>query len=406
MATTGRSKRKAQDVEKDDDFATKDSKRRRPVEKAAKKKSGFDDDDGFVFKRPASSGPSAPATNGAVVETRQQPPVNPFPPPALPTAPRYPSTVNERRRPTTPDRSLPASFLRPAGMDSIVALPLSDTPVIRKNQDLRQQGGRRRSSLGMRGKRASSMGNGFVALPHPEIPYEDFHKHISVDLPEPLRMKQLLAWCSRRALDEQKAKERPADSSSGAIARAIAEEVLKDLIDNKINTSWYSREDDAATISPIKKKPHPTNIENLRKIKECEQKLARLKGEQQAWATLVPDQPSDHPQAAPAEREIHPVDAEEAEFLASLDAQQATDAEMRKWLGTAESELEFQVDRFFHSLHSIKMFGETADGYGGRLLQQAAEALDKRDQKAKKAVGTMGVDTMDVLRSVARGDNQ
>ncbi len=43
-----------------------------------------------------------------------------------------------------------------------VPIPLSETPMIRKNTDIRKQ--RRRSSLDKRGKRASSMGNRFVGL--------------------------------------------------------------------------------------------------------------------------------------------------------------------------------------------------------------------------------------------------
>jgi kinetochore protein Mis13/DSN1 len=43
-----------------------------------------------------------------------------------------------------------------------IPIPLAETPMIRKNTDIRKQ--RRRSSLDKRGKRASSMGNGFVGL--------------------------------------------------------------------------------------------------------------------------------------------------------------------------------------------------------------------------------------------------
>ena len=101
--------------------------------------------------------------------------------------------------------------------DTFVALPISDTPIIRRNQDLRQQAtGRRRSSLSLRGNRTSSIGNGFEALPHPDVAHEDFHKHIKADFPEPVRMKQLLAWCARRALDEQKAKYASTESSNAA----------------------------------------------------------------------------------------------------------------------------------------------------------------------------------------------
>ena len=53
-------------------------------------------------------------------------------------------------------------------------------------------------------------------MPHPDVAYEDFYKHIKADLPEPVRMKQLLAWCARRALDEQKAKYASTESSNPA----------------------------------------------------------------------------------------------------------------------------------------------------------------------------------------------
>ena len=56
----------------------------------------------------------------------------------------------------------------------------------------------------------------FIATPHPDVAYEDFHKHIKADLPEPVRMKQLLAWCARRALDEQKVKYASTESSNAA----------------------------------------------------------------------------------------------------------------------------------------------------------------------------------------------
>jgi kinetochore protein Mis13/DSN1 len=54
--------------------------------------------------------------------------------------------------------------------DAVVALPISDTPIIRRNQDLRQQaGGRRRSSLSLRGNRTSSIGNGFEGSSHSKM---------------------------------------------------------------------------------------------------------------------------------------------------------------------------------------------------------------------------------------------
>ena len=87
-----------------------------------------------------------------------------------------------------------------------IALPISDTPVINRNKEMRKKGtGNRRSSLGMRGRRASSLiENGHTAIPHREVETTEFYKHIEAEgLMEPRRMKQLLTWCGERALSEK-----------------------------------------------------------------------------------------------------------------------------------------------------------------------------------------------------------
>jgi kinetochore protein Mis13/DSN1 len=121
-----------------------------------------------------------------------------------------------------------------------IALPFADTPIINRNKEMRKASAdkNRRSSSGMRGRRASSLidegrGNGelaqdlqrtqsevlgctagssetceielradkiIAALPHPEVPTAEFYKHISADLTEPRRMRCLLGWCGSRAL--------------------------------------------------------------------------------------------------------------------------------------------------------------------------------------------------------------
>lgn len=126
----------------------------------------------------------------------------------------------------------------PAGTK--VALPAADTPVIQRNKELRgakSDKGRRRSSLGMRGRRASSLidsgaSNGrhslggasekranrtiaLVALPHREVGTADFYKHIADDgLPEPRRMRQLLIWCATRALGDKPSGSHSEDQSA------------------------------------------------------------------------------------------------------------------------------------------------------------------------------------------------
>jgi len=148
-----------------------------------------------------------------------------------------------------------------------IALPFADTPVLRRNKEMRKnsgQGGQRRSSSGLRGRRASSLidsgaSNGtdyiafntasskppakiygkhrsimvseetdagseselvanvvsfsdedaladdddFIAVPHAEVDTTEFYKLIEQSLTEPRRMKQLLIWCGTRALPEK-----------------------------------------------------------------------------------------------------------------------------------------------------------------------------------------------------------
>jgi kinetochore protein Mis13/DSN1 len=86
-----------------------------------------------------------------------------------------------------------------------IALPFSDTPIINRNKEMRKKTGNRRSSLGMRGRRASSLiESGHSAIPHREVDAAEFYKHIEAEgLTEPRRMKQLLTWCGERSLAEK-----------------------------------------------------------------------------------------------------------------------------------------------------------------------------------------------------------
>jgi kinetochore protein Mis13/DSN1 len=230
-----------------------------------------------------------------------------------------------------------------------IALPFADTPIIRRNKEMRQQtkSKHRRSSTGLRGRRASSLiesgtSNGRiiytystkyvsksaskitrisslfsesstpsqcdveedqqieeqftnhfldnVAVPHADVAIPDFYKHIEQSLPEPRRMKQLLTWCGTRALPEKAhggtgdANEMLAKDS----ARHISEELLKDFANKAELSDWFSREDgpeqdDASVI----KKPNPRNVRNAEKLKELEEEIQRLQEEKQSWEGLL-----------------------------------------------------------------------------------------------------------------------
>lgn len=108
-----------------------------------------------------------------------------------------------------------------------ITLPMSDTPIINRNKEMRKKGtGNRRSSLGSRGRRASSLiESGQTAIPHREVNPAEFYKHIEAEgLTEPRRMKQLLTWCGERALSDKP----PHGSKNASIV--LGGQFLRDLI--------------------------------------------------------------------------------------------------------------------------------------------------------------------------------
>lgn len=300
-------------------------------------------------------------------------------------------------------------------MDSVIPLSTRDTPMIRKNKELRQQsraGGHRRSSSGLRGKRASSIGNGFRAVPHPDIDARDFYKHIADDLPDPLRMRQLLAWCARRAFDEQKVrldaappeKGQVMDRNAATIAQVVKQEVLMDLIESRIETSWYHRPEGPPK-TPTK--PNPQNEENRAKIEHLQTVLERLRTEERQWKALITNPPTSQATMT-NDKDIQPEDLSllrprERAFWENVQQQDSRDAErVQEWMGGEESKLELQVDKLFHMLHSVRMLGKAAEGFSEQALSQAAEAFDARRERAQEEARTTDVSPRDILRTLSR----
>ncbi|KAL8786136.1 MAG: hypothetical protein Q9195_008340 [Heterodermia aff. obscurata] len=209
--------------------------------------------------------------------------------------PSTPAPVSESRPETEPQEPQAAV---PAEIPSIqneevtkVALPFADTPIIRRNQEMRANSGQRRSSLGNRGRRASSLidsgkSNGkhphrtrweigdrdLVALPHEGVDTREYYKHIESGLPEPRRMRQLLIWCGTRALGE-KPSFSAEDSHAKLAAREIQQQLLKDFSVKSEFSDWFSRRE--STPPPRTPRPNPKNLSNLSLIADLEQKIAR-----------------------------------------------------------------------------------------------------------------------------------
>ncbi|QDS77368.1 hypothetical protein FKW77_005632 [Venturia effusa] len=264
-----------------------------------------------------------------------------------------------------------------------IALPFADTPVIRRNKEMRQQtkSKHRRSSTGLRGRRASSLiesgtSNGriihtygtkyisksaskvirfsslfseaesdpqcdddddlqteeqftndfldYVAVPHADVAITDFYKHIEQSLPEPRRMKQLLTWCGTRALPE---KAHGGTGDAGEMlakdsARHISEELLKDFANKAEMSDWFSREDGPVEEDvSVVKKPNPRNIRNAEKLKELEEEIARLQSEKQSWEGLLSTKsPPEIQPSDPGKLDPELLDPAQATILATLQA--------------------------------------------------------------------------------------
>lgn len=180
------------------------------------------------------------------------------------------TTANE------PDRDMDNSRENES-RSTVISLPFSDTPVINRNKEMRKKGtGSRRSSLGLRGRRASSLiENGHSAIPHREVETAEFYKHIEADgLSEPRRMKQLLTWNGERCLGEKPAHGETNDLAEQAgeaykkgrnrvklivTARTIKEGLLQDISNKSEFSDWFTREESAPR--KVIKVPNPRNIE-------------------------------------------------------------------------------------------------------------------------------------------------
>ncbi|ERS99107.1 hypothetical protein HMPREF1624_04303 [Sporothrix schenckii ATCC 58251] len=312
-----------------------------------------------------------------------------------------------------------------------IALPFSDTPIINRNKELRRKTGQRRSSVGMRGRRASSLiDNGHSALPHREVDAAEFYKHIEAEgLPEPRRMRQLLMWCGERALSE-KPPHGSANSSALLGARAIQDQLLKDFANRAEFSNWFGRDelpDDEAQKAkkPVVLKPNPRNIEHEEKIAELEARIKRLKEEKKKWMSMAKPtldlQPLYAADASPADLAKVPplpdeslLDPEEAKMLqAVLPRQQQSEAEatsdaaafraqIQERVGHLRTAAAFQVDHLAANVHVLDQRVAVAGREADLLLRLGAARLKAREDREKAAVGTREMPVMEVLRSLGR----
>ncbi|KAF2220857.1 Mis12-Mtw1 protein family-domain-containing protein [Elsinoe ampelina] len=315
----------------------------------------------------------------------------------------------------------------------------SETPVIRRNKAMRQttaDTGSRRSSAGLRGKRASSLIDAGTssALPHTEVETGEFYKHISQDLVEPRRMKQLLVWCGSRALGEKRVEGEGAEEGQARhAARTIEEELISAFSTRNDLSNWFDRPDEAAGSVSLIKKPNPRNVQNVAKLAELEAELARLHSEKASWDSLMTSipAPSPPPTTTPQPLEPHTINASllspsQAEILSTLlqplsstsqppsqpnpPAPASTEEQVQSRLSTSAKDLHFKIDLYHDSLHKLEQFVDTAGRVAERVLEKTAERLEEREkekrERGERENGGVRVGEMDALRALGRVVNK
>ncbi|RKK23996.1 hypothetical protein BFJ67_g16864 [Fusarium oxysporum f. sp. cepae] len=293
-----------------------------------------------------------------------------------------------------------------------IDLPMSDTPIINRNKEMRKKGGNsnRRSSLGNRGRRASSLiESGQTAIPHREVDPAEFYKHIEAEgLTEPRRMKQLLTWCGERALVGKPPQGTP---NSNAIlgARAIQDQLLKDFAARSEFSDWFSREEDGPNV-PVVLRPNPRNMELDAKLAQLEINIKRLQDEKKAWQAIrkpPPEQPplfsegETGPIVLPDFDMLDPYERKTRGFLADETASfDAIRSQTESKLRTIQSSLEFQVDQLADNVHKLEQRVLVAGKEADKVLSVSALRLRQREEREKASAGTRDMPVIEVLRSL------
>ncbi|CAD0088650.1 unnamed protein product [Aureobasidium vineae] len=352
-----------------------------------------------------------------------------------------------------------------------IPLPFGETPVLRRNKEMRKLSAEksRRSSefniealkldesdsnhadLDLRKERdgtyqrddeyripkieEADWDSADTAVPHSQVDTNEFYKHISQDLVEPKRMRQLLLWCGHRALPEKSGGGQmdAAETAAMHAARVIQEELLNEFSSRNNLSYWYDREDTTPTV--LVKKPNPRNIQNAEKLLQLEAELARLQEEKRAWDDLLSSttspklsaetanaEASSQPQLDISPHAINPalLDPSQADLLQTLlsgisldsnssepstSAQTSTLETTKARIGTIASTLEFKIDKLADGAHKLEQYRAGAQRLADHVLAVGAEKLEERNKsvREKTSNGSSGqVDALDKLRGLGR----
>ncbi|CAD0044311.1 unnamed protein product, partial [Aureobasidium pullulans] len=342
-----------------------------------------------------------------------------------------------------------------------IPLPFGETPVLRRNKEMRKMSAEksRRSSSGMRGRRASSLieaGSSRetrlnhadfdlrryqndehemhdenrifkieeanwnfsmdTAVPHNQVETNEFYKHISQTLVEPKRMRQLLMWCGHRALPEKSGGGQMDAAETAAMHAVIGmiERTQRQLYWSKAESEEHPKRREVAAVggracAVTRRKTSMGRPLNLNITTKGLDNASRNRSFVITNATRYIT--NSHRSLAIRPLTSRPTPNTSLGHLLNSSEPSTTPAptstieSTKQRIGTIASTLEFKIDKLADGAHKLEQYRAGAQRLADHVLSVGAEKLEERDksvrEKSSAAIGGQ-VDPLERLRGLSR----
>lgn len=271
-------------------------------------------------------------------------------------------------------------------VDSVQPVPVPDTPVHRRKQESRKRVTEARPSLGLRGQRGStSFGRGEPTYPHSSVRFNEFYRHIPVELPDPVKVRWLVSWCAKRAYEEHssKGKVRARDPDADRLLGDVIDLFVANVAKGDVDTNIYDT-NPTSTSTSNGVRPHERNVDNRATKAKEEGIIKRMKAEDRDWSRIAANANAEQDRvirdlrtkvANPQEPELSGWFADACRIADDVMAMGDED------IGTAAdfTEVEYEVDTLHQSTHQAAAYAKQARQFLDGIYASLASDLRKRD---------------------------
>ncbi|KAM0791816.1 hypothetical protein ACM66B_004076 [Microbotryomycetes sp. NB124-2] len=206
-----------------------------------------------------------------------------------------PSAANAREQ-EQEQSSSPLSSPRPRARSASAPIHANETPVQVRNIAFRQGDGTpgtagrsaRRTSAKGSGRRGSSIGGGFEAVPHPLVPDNLLYRSTDATEPVARRLRSILSWTTQRRRDQLHLDRQANQDADSALALDIVNQFINDVCESRLDVSVPHQREDAQAAGGDRRRPHPRNESNAAKLAEIEAHYAAISKEQDARDSVKP----------------------------------------------------------------------------------------------------------------------